>query len=220
MNRHITAIFIAAVAAGALLQGCSHAPDPAKVKADVAKAQAEGRKTIADAQANLDKVNAQNNEDIVDAKVDARSDTANGAPANDADTPTSSSAPSAPVPPASEAVAKARTEAIQLLTPGTTWTRQKPKPPTTWHWRAAKRRPATLIEACKKSAKDKYDVDVAAAKFRNDAAYQANRKLILRPIAGSDKEPRACCAGILHASAQQFCVVFCLDANHDTRKTT
>src|SRR5262249_56949727 len=45
---------LAIVVSALLLQACQQGPDPAKVQADVTKAQAEGQKKIVDAQAKMD----------------------------------------------------------------------------------------------------------------------------------------------------------------------
>ncbi len=72
----------------ASLGACSQGPDPAKVQADITKAQADGQKMVVDAQAKLDQVNAANNKDVVVAQADARQNTAeNSQPApSEADT--------------------------------------------------------------------------------------------------------------------------------------
>ena len=69
MKRILT---IAAILSATLaLQACNKGPDPAKVQADVAKAQADGQKKIADAQADLDKVVAKNRKTMADTDADA-----------------------------------------------------------------------------------------------------------------------------------------------------
>src|SRR5579859_6846751 len=63
---------IAALALVFGLNACSHAPDLAKVDADVQKAQAAGEKKVASAQASFDKANADARRDVTVAQVDAR----------------------------------------------------------------------------------------------------------------------------------------------------
>src|SRR6185295_3634695 len=81
------ALFIAGCVAGFGLQACNNsAADPAKVAAEVQKAEAEGEKKIVEAQAKLEKVAAENKKDIVVARADARIDAVDDAAAKSGDT--------------------------------------------------------------------------------------------------------------------------------------
>jgi len=81
------ALFIAGCVAGFGLQACNNsAADPAKVAAEVQKAEAEGEKKIVEAQAKLEKVAAENKKDIVVARADARIDAVDDATTKSADT--------------------------------------------------------------------------------------------------------------------------------------
>ena len=72
MKRLVTIAMV--IGATLALQACNQGPDPAKVQADVTKAQADGQKKVADAQADLDKVIAKNNKAMVDTQADAQKD--------------------------------------------------------------------------------------------------------------------------------------------------
>lgn len=120
------ALFIAVCVAGLGLQACnSNAADPAKVEAEVQKAQAEGEKKIVEAQAKLEQVAAENKKDVVVAQADARIDAANdssaktGGAAKKAETGKTDAkkteAIEAAVPAADESVAKARVAAMEKV---------------------------------------------------------------------------------------------------------
>jgi hypothetical protein len=65
-------VFLVLLATALLQQACSQNIGPLKIQDDVTKAQAAGEKMVTEAQANLDLVYAQNNSDIVNARLHAR----------------------------------------------------------------------------------------------------------------------------------------------------
>lgn len=150
------------------LQACTPNPDPAKVAGDVAKAQADGQKLIADARANLQKVAAENNKNIVDAQVDAR----NAPPSTTAVTPGSSATPATTVTPtpATNDVAAARNDAndkiadAQLALDKATAEAMRNVSQAQCGLQAG-----DMQKGCNETAKAKYDADVAAAKSRRDS---------------------------------------------------
>jgi hypothetical protein len=72
MEAKHTRIFLTLLASALLQQACSQNMGPLKFQDDVAKVQAAGEKMVAEAQANLDLVYAQNNSEIVNARLHAR----------------------------------------------------------------------------------------------------------------------------------------------------
>src|SRR4051812_31581546 len=76
-TRKFYLLVISAALLSVSLAGCNRGPDPAKVREDVAKAQADGQKKIADAQAKLDKTMADARKDAVtDQNANANGGTA------------------------------------------------------------------------------------------------------------------------------------------------
>ena len=69
MDAKHTKVFLVLLVAALLQQACS---GPLKIQDEVTRAQATGDKMVTDAQANLDLVYAQNNSDIVNARLHAR----------------------------------------------------------------------------------------------------------------------------------------------------
>jgi hypothetical protein len=147
---------LAVVIAGALLQGCSQAPDLNKVRADVAKAQAEGQKLIIDAQANMDKVMAENNKNVVGTQADAS--TSNSAPATD-----------------DANIAKAKKDAANKLADAQ-YDVDKARAEAAYKVADANCEAQTgdAGKSCKENAKATYDSSVAAAKAKNTDAHQKN----------------------------------------------
>ncbi len=156
------ALSLALICALGLLQACSQQPDPAKVQADVSKAEAAGQKAIVDAQAKLDQVVAQNNKNLVGVQADVQKDAATD--------------PNAPTPAASADVAKARNNAA-IAVADAQYGVDKAKA------EAAKNVADTRCEAsvgdaktaCQSSAKSVYDSAIAAAKAKDDAEHAAHQ---------------------------------------------
>jgi hypothetical protein len=110
------ALFIAGCLAGLSLQACNNsAADPAKVEAEVQKAQAEGEKKIVEAQAKLEQVAAENKKDVVVARADARIDAANDSATKSGDAAKKPEAIEPAAPPADENVARARITAMEKV---------------------------------------------------------------------------------------------------------
>lgn len=65
-------VFLVLLASAVLQQACSQNIGPLKIREDVSKAQAAGEKMVSDAQAYLNLVTAQNNSDVVNARLRAR----------------------------------------------------------------------------------------------------------------------------------------------------
>ena len=147
---------LAAIIVVALLQGCSQAPDPNKVRADVAKAQADGQKLIVDAQAKMDKVMAENNKNVVNTQADAS--TSNNAQATD-----------------DANMAKVRTQAANQLADAQ-YDVDKARAEAAYKVADANCGAQTgdAAKSCHDSAKATYDSSVAAAKAKNDDAHQKN----------------------------------------------
>lgn len=174
-------VLIAACIAGFGLQACSSsAVDPAKVEADVQKAQAEGEKKVVDAKAKLEQVNAENNRTVVDAQADARLDAAkadDGAKATDAakktDAASKADAGAALLPPAADPnVAKARVAALEKAADAE-FGLDKAKAEATHAVTMARcggQSSTNMQTVCKDGAQKALDSAVAAAKARNDAA--------------------------------------------------
>ncbi|HET8940897.1 MAG TPA: hypothetical protein VFN13_02810 [Rudaea sp.] len=180
MRRHCPIIFATAFAVAVSLQGCKQRPDPAKVQADIIKAQANGQKAIADARANMDKVIAQNRKDLVDARVDAQMDHASGdETARNRQSPAANlENPSAVASPVSAAVARARKGATDS-TADAQYELDKAKAEADYNVALARceSRVGTALDACKETAKSRYDSDITAARHRNDSAHQPNSAL-------------------------------------------
>ncbi len=86
-HRSISAVLL--LGSIVLAAGCG--PDPAKVAADVAKAEAEAQKKVADAKADFEKVSAEGRKDVDVAQADADQATAKGRP-SPADVPQAAAA--------------------------------------------------------------------------------------------------------------------------------
>ena len=65
-------VFLLLLASAMLQQACSQNMGPQKFQDDVTKVEAASEKMVAEAQANLDLVYAQNNSEIVNARLHAR----------------------------------------------------------------------------------------------------------------------------------------------------
>jgi len=159
-------IMLAAVMGSALaLQACNQGPDPAKVQADVTKAQADGQKKIADAQADLDKVVAKNNKAMVDTQADAQKD-ANSANATPADQNKAAAD-------ASSDMAKQRADAAKDMADAQ-YNVDKAKATAAYDVRVAECEGQTgdANKQCKDTAKATYDASVTAADNKRNAAKQ------------------------------------------------
>jgi hypothetical protein len=179
------ALFIAVCVAGFGLQACSNsAADPAKVEAEVQKAQAEGEKKIVDAQAKLEQVAAENKKDVVVAQADARIDAANdaatttkpGDAAKKADAKkTDAKKPEAvepAAPAADENVAKARIAAMEKVADAQ-YNVDKAKAEATYGVTLARckgQSSESMQTVCRDGAQKTLASAVASAKARNDAA--------------------------------------------------
>jgi PBP1b-binding outer membrane lipoprotein LpoB len=146
-----------------LLQGCNDQQvDPAKVQADVTKAEAAGQKNIIDAQAKLDQVVAQNNKDLAGVQADAQKDAANN--------------PNTATPAASADIAKARANG-EIKVADAQFDVDKAK--AEGEEKVAEARCETQVgdanKTCKSNAKATYDSAVAAAKAKNDAEHAAHK---------------------------------------------
>ena len=160
MNYQRTALTLA-FAAAALLQACTHAPDPAQVQGDIAKAQAAGHKDVVDAQAKLAQINAQNNKDVVNAQVDAR--------ANDARNASSAATNNADA-------AKARSEANRKIADAQ-FDVDQAKATAAFNVAQAKcesLQSSDAAKACTDSTKATYAADIAAATSKKAAVYRQN----------------------------------------------
>ena len=171
MQPALRAGMLAALFVAMTLQGCQRAPDLAKVDADVQKAQAAGEKNIAAAQAKLDKVNADNRKDMVDAQVDARTSD-NGA--NTPPPPNVIAPTPPPPPPPANAVVTTRADAM-AKTAEATYDLEKTRADSTYDVAAARceAQVGDSEKACKETAKAARDTTVANAKARNDAVQQS-----------------------------------------------
>ena len=177
------ALFIAGCVAGFGLQACNNsAADPAKVEAEVQKAQAEGEKKIVEAQAKLEKVAAENKKDIVVARADARIDAVDDAATKSGDTAqrfesgkTDAKQPEAiepAAPPADENVTKTRIAAMGKIADAQFGV-DKAKAEATYGVTLARckgQSSESMQEVCRDGAQKTLSSAVASAKARNDAA--------------------------------------------------
>jgi hypothetical protein len=148
------------------LQGCSSSPDPAKVAGDIAKAQADGQKLIADARANYEKVVAANNKNVVDAQVDTKN-----APAQSMEPASSATPGGTSMAPASSDVANARNEASNKIAEAQfAFDKATAEAQRNVALAQCESQTGNAQKACNETAKAKYDADVASAKSRHDAA--------------------------------------------------
>jgi len=170
------ALFIAGCVAGFGLQACNNsAADPAKVEAEVQKAQAEGEKKIVEAQAKLEKVAAENKKDIVvaraDARIDAVDDTAKTSDAGKTDAKQPEAIEPA-APPADENVTKTRIAAMGKVADAQFGV-DKAKAEATYGVTLARckgQSSESMQAACRDGAQKTLSSAVASAKARNDAA--------------------------------------------------
>jgi hypothetical protein len=157
MNTDVKHTKFIVLAATALLLACSQNIGPFKAQRDVTKAQADGEKMVVDAQAYLDLVTAQNNSDVVDARVRARAHdprNASTATTNNADARRSRREARQKIADAQYGVDRAKAEASYKVA------------------KAQCGAPAgTTANSCKESATAAYDSEMAAAKSRKDIAY-------------------------------------------------
>lgn len=176
-------LFVAVCVAAFGLQACNNnAADPAKVEAEVQKAQAEGEKKIVEAQAKLEQVAAENKKDVVVAQADARIDAANDAATKPDATAKKGDAkkteakkpeaiePAAPV--ADDNVAKARIAAMEKVADAQ-YNVDKAKAEATYGVTLAhcKGQSSENMQAvCRDGAQKTLASAVASAKARNDAA--------------------------------------------------
>jgi len=176
------ALFIAGCVAGFGLQACNNsAADPAKVAAEVQKAEAEGEKKIVEAQAKLEKVAAENKKDIVVARADARIDAVDDAATKSADTArfeagkTDAKQPEAiepAAPPADENVTKTRVAAMGKVADAQFGV-DKAKAEAAYGVTLARckgQSSESMQEVCRDGAQKTLSSAVASAKARNDAA--------------------------------------------------
>lgn len=163
MNRIVTMTL--AIGAALSLQACNQGPDPAKVQADVTKAQADGQKKIADAQADLDKVIAKNNKAMVDTQADAQKD-ANNANATPADQNKAATD-------ASTDMAKDRNDAAVEVADAQ-YGVDKAKATAAYNVEVAQCEAQTgdAEKSCKDKSKATYDASVTAAENKKNAAHQ------------------------------------------------
>lgn len=172
-------LFIAGCIAGLGLQACNNnAADPAKVEAEVQKAQAEGEKKVVEAQAKLEQVAAENKKDVVVARADARIDAADEAKSGDSAKKAAASdakkteVTEPPVPVADENVAKARITAMQKVADAQ-YGVDKAKAEATYGVTLARckgQSSESMQAVCRDGAQKTLSSAVASAKARNDAA--------------------------------------------------
>jgi len=179
----IQAWFIAVCVAGLGLQACNNSTaDPAKVEAEVQKAQAEGEKKIVEAQAKLEQVAAENKKDVVVAQADARIDAANDSAVKAGDTVKKAEAgkadakkteaiePAAPA--ADESVVKARVAALEKVADAQ-YGVDKAKAEAAYGVTLARckgQSGESMQIVCRDGAQKTLSSAVASAKARNDAA--------------------------------------------------
>jgi hypothetical protein len=144
---------IAVLAATLATGACSQGPDLNKVRDEVTKAQADGAKKVADAKANFDKINAEVNKDVTDAKVDTREKT-------DQD--------------AGKDIAKARVDGSEKLADAR-YEIDKAKADASYNVALAQCEGQSGVanKSCKETAKATYDSTVAAAKAARDAMHKS-----------------------------------------------
>src|SRR6478736_3738853 len=177
------ALYLAVCIAGLGLQACNNnAADPAKVEAEVHKAQAEGEKKVVEAQAKLEQVAAENKKDVVvaqaDARIDAASDAAKAADesarkgeAKKRDAKMPDIAPPPP-PPSDENVAKARIAATQKIADAQ-YGVDKAKAEAAYGVTLARckgQSSESMQAVCRDGAEKTLSSNVANAKARSDAA--------------------------------------------------
>jgi hypothetical protein len=154
---HCTNVLLS-VAIATALQGCERGPNLAKVQANVLRAQVEGQKMVVDAQANLDKLNAQNTSDMVDAQIDTHGELANtSAPVGD-DAGKVRLAAGDKVADAQYDVEKAKAEAGYNIASAQCGAQV-----------------GDIGKACKETAKASYDFAIATAKTKNDVIHRRSR---------------------------------------------
>ena len=184
------ALFLAGCIAGLGLQACNNnAADPAKVEAEVHKAQAEGEKKVVEAQAKLEQVAAENKKDVVvaqaDARIDAASDAAKAADdatrkgearkvdAKKSDAKMPDIAPTTTTPPPSdENIAKARIAAMQKIADAQ-YGVDKAKAEAAYGVTLARckgQSSESMQAVCRDGAEKTLSSNVANAKARSDAA--------------------------------------------------
>jgi len=150
--------FIAAIAATALLLACSQSIGPFKVQRDVTKTPADSENRIVDAQAYLDLMNSQYNNDIVNARVRARAQdprNASTAATNNADARSSRTEASRKIAAAQYGVDRATAEASYNVA----------KAQCAVHAGAA-------FTSCRDDATANYDSEMRAAKVREDGTHR------------------------------------------------
>jgi hypothetical protein len=183
------ALFLAGCIAGLGLQGCNNnAADPAKVEAEVQKAQAEGEKKIVEAQAKFEQVAAENKKDVIVAQADARIDAAGDSAAKAADDAARKGdvkkgdarktdakmpdiAPTAP-PASDENIAKVRITAMQKIAEAQ-YGVDKAKAEATYGVTLARckgQSSDSMQAVCRDGAQKTLSSSVANAKARSDAA--------------------------------------------------
>jgi hypothetical protein len=153
----VAALAVLAVLAATALQARSRPMDPAKVQRDIIQAHADGKKMIDLAQADLAMVNAQNNEDVVNAQVAARAHdprNASTAAANRADARQSRAEARQRIVDARYTLDKARAEADHKVA----------KAQCETHVGAAE-------HSCEQEATANYESEIAAANAQKDAAH-------------------------------------------------
>lgn len=153
--------FIALLAGATLLQACDRTPDQTKVQGDVAKAQAEGQKLIVDAQAKLDQVAAKNNQEVVNAQVDARAENEKNQPVT---------------PPADNDVTKARKEASDNMADAQ-FNLDKAKSEAAYNVAKVQCEAQTgdAEKACVDGANARKEAAIADAKAKADATHRRNK---------------------------------------------
>jgi hypothetical protein len=162
-NKTLAALIFATM----LLQACNQQADTAtvdaaKVQADVTKADADGQKTIIDAQAKLDQVVAQNNKDLVGVQADAQKDAATN--------------PNASPAAASADIAKARANAENKIADAQyDVDRAKAGAVEKSAEARCENQVGDANKLCVSNAKTSYDSALATAKAKNDAVHAANK---------------------------------------------
>ena len=157
---------IPALIAVLCLQACG-GPDPAKVQADVEKAQADAQKIVAEAQAKFDKASADARKDIVEAQADARADAA------DANANPPAAVNATPYRASDGKVAKTRADA-QQKTADAQFDLDKARAQANYKVGVAhcESQSGLSRKACKETAKAVYETNLATAKQRRHAAPQ------------------------------------------------
>ena len=142
---------VATIAASSLV-ACNRAPDLDRVHEDIAKAQADGRKQVADAQANFDKVVENSRRNVVNAEAEREQAGATNASADGN-------------------VAKVRNDAGERLATAQ-YNLERAKAEASYNVAKAQceAHVGGTAKSCQESAKAAYELQMTAAKSKNEQA--------------------------------------------------